>query len=130
MKKGTIIIGKQSSGKTTLAKEIASQYLEHEVVWIDRDYDEAFAFQECTQDTKLVVVDDIECISCAIGFFGSIEAKIQVQKPLCEPFFIDPKLILVYQLQNPQNERFKEYLEKRHPLYNVIGCEANNQPEQ
>lgn len=59
MQKSIIIAGPKKSGKTTLAKELASSYKEEEVVYITCKKTSALdIIAKCTKTTKLIVWDE------------------------------------------------------------------------
>lgn len=128
IKKGTIIVGLQSSGKTTKAKELASAYLPEEVVWLEGFDDKHSIHRYCTQHTKLIIIEEIENIVQCVSFFGNLSKKIKVCPIGKESFIISPKLIFIRQIQK-YNPRIGIYYNRMFPLYNAILCH-NNQPQQ
>jgi ABC-type glutathione transport system ATPase component len=101
MQKSILIIGRQGSGKTTKAKEIASQFQNDEVVFIDYRWeiiqDDPFLFSECTDKTKLVVFEGFYDINQVETFFNAVSNPINVNKKMKRPFTIQPKFVFVCQ---------------------------------
>ncbi|MHB1278264.1 MAG: hypothetical protein ACYC1Q_07690 [Bacteroidia bacterium] len=99
MKKGIIITGPPESGKSTKAREIASQFPQECVTWIsgrDNGLNSRFAFRDCTEKTECIIVDDINDTKKLELFIGAITGSILVNKPYQHAFEIKPKIILVY----------------------------------
>jgi len=96
MKKSILITGRQGSGKTTKAKEIASQFQIDEVVFLPFQgaMNDKFLFSECTEKTKLIVVDDLSDLAQVQLFLNPI---VVVNKKMKEPFSINPQFVLVCQ---------------------------------
>lgn len=95
MEKITVIIGEADSGKTMKAKEIASSYKKENVTWMNGKnwkHDRPFLYRSCSLNTELIIIDDCDDAShieiiCSRG--------VKVEKPYEEPFYIDPKIIIV-----------------------------------
>ena len=101
MKKGIIITGLQCSGKTTKAREIATQFAKENVVWITardkRQYSSPFAFSDCTKDTQLIIIEEIMKVRDVKFFFNCISEGVWVNKKGKNPFIINPQIVLVCQ---------------------------------
>lgn len=89
----TIIVGKPESGKSRLAKEIAGQtYKENEVAWIDgKSSPSHFRFQNCNENTKLLIIDDAKDVESYIG----LTEEVVVERQCKEQIVIHPEIILV-----------------------------------
>ncbi len=100
MKNSIIITGAQGSGKTTLARKIASEYANNEIVFIDclgkKIENERYFFSECTQNTKLIVFEDCE-LSQNKKVFNAESTSIVVNRKGKESFTIVPKLVFTLQ---------------------------------
>ncbi len=112
MEKSTIIIGPRESGKTSLAKEIALQYKPDEVVWVRgqsiRDYQHPYVYSRCTENTKLVIFDELidilfpspghksmEIHDVVGHFFSDVSNGVTVNQRMKEPFLIHPRIVLI-----------------------------------
>jgi len=75
--KNTIIAGGRGSGKTTLAKELASKFLPQEVVSISARLEDfstnAFRFGCCTKHTKLIIIEELKDLSDMAILFRFIQ---------------------------------------------------------
>ena len=99
MQKHILIIGPAESGKTKLANEIAADYsfAKNEVCFLNMRQKRTipnFFFDECTKETKLVIIDEIKSIDQLQNFYY-ITAGVKVDKPAQSSFTIYPRLILV-----------------------------------
>ena len=123
MQKSILIIGRQGSGKTTKAKEIASQFQNDEVVFIayreKKTQDDPFLFSECTDKTKLVVFEDLYDINQVEAFFNMVSNPINVNKKWKKLFTIEPKFVLVCQIEA---EQLVELGESFYLTFDVIEC--------
>jgi hypothetical protein len=108
MKKGIIITGPQASGKTTKAREIASQFPKENVVWLfardKRHYSSPFAFSDCTENTQLIIVEEIMKARDVEFFFNCISEGVWVNKRGKNPFIINPQIVLVCQSEIIKNQ--------------------------
>jgi energy-coupling factor transporter ATP-binding protein EcfA2 len=112
MKKGIIITGEAGSGKTTLARSLASQ-INGDTVFISgrrkstRLYSNPFMFKYCTPETSVIIIDDV-VYTCVIDWILSfISEPITVDRRNEKPFTITPLFIITCD----ENIK-KEYLEK------------------
>lgn len=98
MKKGIIIIGPKSSGKSLQAKKIASQYPEKNVMILDgKDIirnSTHFYFGGCEENTELLIIDEVVNAN-DIGSFVNFTEGIMVNKQGRNPFHISPKIVVV-----------------------------------
>ncbi len=125
MQKSILITGRKCSGKTTKAKEIASQFQNDEVVFIsyrgEKKHEDAFLFSECTEKTKLVVFEELYDINQVQAFFNMVSNPITVNKKMKKPFTIEPKFILVCQTEI-EDEQLVELGASFHRRFDVIEC--------
>lgn len=125
MQKSILITGRQSSGKTTKAKEIASQFQEDEVVFIScrnkKTHENPFLFSQCTEKTKLVVFEELYDINQVEAFFNMVSNPIVVNKKMKEPFTIAPKFVLVCQSEIDA-EQLVELGASFYRCFDVIEC--------
>ena len=128
MEKSILIIGRQCSGKTSKAKEIASQFKNDEVVFIcyrgKKTTENAFLFSQCTEKTKLVVFEELYDINQVEAFFNMVSNPIVVNKKMREPFTIEPKFILVCQTEI-EDEQLVELGASFHRRFDVIECKRD-----
>jgi hypothetical protein len=99
MKKGTLIIGSQASGKTEKANELVGKYLRKEVEWIDPVNLSSFhkyTFSQCRENTKLIVLDEVESKTQCEFILGCLHG-IKIDKRSQAPFIINPHFIVVIQ---------------------------------
>lgn len=126
MEKSILIIGRQCSGKTTKAREIASQFNDDEVVFIHHHFNELngspFLFSNCTEKTKLIVVDELSDISHVEEFYYLIDKSIVVHKQMRKPFTIEPKFILIC-ATDVTDEELKEFGTGFRRRFDVVKCE-------
>jgi uridine kinase len=108
MKKTILITGHQRSGKTTKAKEIASQFQKEEVVFLSfhgkNTLDDKFLFSECKEKTKLIVFEELSDLAQVQLFFNMVSNPIVVNKRMKEPFSISPQFVLVCQSDIQQDQ--------------------------
>ena len=125
MQKSILIIGRQGSGKTTKAKEIASQFLKDEVVFLcyrgKKTHEDNFLFSECTDKTKLVVFEELYDINQVYAFYNMVSNPITVNKKMKAPFTISPKFVLVCQSEITQ-EQLVELGASFSRRFDVIEC--------
>ncbi len=125
MQKSILITGRQCSGKTTKAKEIASQFQNDEVVFIcyrgKNTHEDAFLFSQCTEKTKLVVFEELYDIEQVEAFFNMVSNPIVVNKRMKEPFTIEPKFVLVCQSEIDA-EQLVELGASFYRRFDVIEC--------
>jgi len=100
--KNTIIAGGRGSGKTTLAKELASKFLPQEVVSISARLEDfstnAFRFGCCTKHTKLIIIEELKDLSDMAILFRFISAdELAINKQSHAIFYIKPAFILTFQ---------------------------------
>lgn len=127
MEKSIVITGRQGSGKTTKAKEIANQFSNDEVVFLcyrSKKMDNPFLFSECTEKTKLIVFDELYDIKQAEEFFSFVSYPITVNKRGKKPFTISPKFILVCQSDITQ-EQFSGLGASFDRRFDLINCQYN-----
>lgn len=125
MKKSILITGRQGSGKTTKAKEIASQFQNDEVVFIGyrgkKTHEDPFLFSECTDKTKLVVFEELYDLNQVEAFFNMVSNPITVNKKFERPFTIEPKFVLVCQSEI-SHEQLVELGSSFYKRFDVIEC--------
>ena len=127
MKKSIVITGRQGSGKTTKAKEIANQFDKDEVVFLyyrSKILDNPFIFSECTEKTKLIVFEELYDIKQVQGFFNFVSNPITVNKRGENPFIISPKFALVFQSDITQ-EQFAGLGASFERRFDIINCQHN-----
>ena len=100
MEKITVIIGEADSGKTMKAKEIASSYKKENVTWISgkdwkHKHNRPFLYRSCNLNTELIIIDDCDDASHIDVIYSSMAEGVKVEKPYEEPFYIDPRIIVV-----------------------------------
>lgn len=99
MKNATIITGSKGSGKSNVAKFIANHFYATEVVWYHAmDFGDCgniqFVFAKCTENTKLIIIEEIDTRTDFNFFMDCIDGII-VHRKLKSPFNINPKILLV-----------------------------------
>lgn len=127
MEKSIVITGRQGSGKTTKAKEIANQFNKDEVVFLyyrSKKLDNPFIFSECTEKTKLVVFEELYDIKQVEEFFSFVSYPITVNKRGKNPFTISPKFILVCQ-SDITHEQFVGLGASFDRRFDVVNCQYN-----
>jgi uridine kinase len=127
MEKSIVITGRQGSGKTTKAKEIANQFSKDEVVFLyyrQKKLKNTFIFSECTEKTKLVVFEELYDIKQVEEFFSFVSNPITVNKRGKNPFIILPKFVLVCQSDITQ-EQFAGLGASFGRRFDVINCQYN-----
>lgn len=97
-KKHLIIIGPDRSGKTFLAKALANDYKENESVHMRASKhakEDMFFFGHCTEDTKLVIIDDCQDMFVADYFIRlASSGKLKVDRQAEQSFEIHPRFII------------------------------------
>jgi uridine kinase len=125
MQKSILITGHQGSGKTTKAKEIASQFQNDEVVFIcyrgKKTLEAPFLFSQCTEKTKLVVFEELHDLNQVEAFFNMVSNPITVNRMMKMPFTIEPKFVLVCQSEI-EVEQLVELGASFHRRFDVIEC--------
>ena len=125
MEKSILITGRQCSGKTTKAKEIASHFQNDEVVFLSyrgkKTHEDPFLFSQCTEKTKLIVFDELYDINQVEGFFNMASNPITVNKKMKKPFTISPKFVLVCQSEI-EAEQLVELGASFYKIFDVIEC--------
>lgn len=102
-KKGIIIVGQQGSGKTMKATEIASQFNEENVTWINyplTDYKsnrvtESLNKARWKDKTELVVIDALVSIADVQSMRRFTSDGFKIGKQGRNPYLIHPKIVLV-----------------------------------
>ncbi len=95
MEKVILIMGGPGSGKTTKAREIASQYKPEEVVQLLPTKISPFSFRQCTPETKLIVVDELNDVKAVENYIIAASSPLEVNKRGEYPFIISPKFVIV-----------------------------------
>lgn len=120
-----LITGRNASGKTTKAKEIASKFLKEEVVFIsyrgEKTFEDNFLFSECTENTKLVVFEELYNLMQVELFLKVLSSPITVNKKMKAPFTISPQFVLVCQIEIT-DEQIAKLSERFFSRFNVIKC--------
>ena len=96
MNKRILIYGPQYSGKTLLAKHIASYFDKDEIVWM-REVDficSPFYFGNCPENTKLIIIDNLRDHELKKSY-DRTKHLIEVNPQMKEKFSIDPMVILI-----------------------------------
>lgn len=95
MEKSIIIIGDAGTGKSTVAKALASNFKEANRVFISGNESfNRFGFSACTPETKLVIIDEVKD-SKRLEDLIPLTAELIVDKQGKEPFTINPKIVVV-----------------------------------
>jgi hypothetical protein len=122
MKNSILIIGPAQSGKSTKARKIATQFQIEEVVKIDcfhkNVWDNKFLFRNCTENTKLIIFEELKGWQQLQNCMGFINNPITVNKPLISQFTIEPKLIFVCEAE--ENELLQLLDSEYFPKIEVI----------
>lgn len=148
MEKSTIIIGPRESGKTSLAKKIALQYKADEVVWVSgqsiRDYQHPYVYSRCTENTKLVIFDEMtdtcprlghksmELSNVVAHFFNDVSNGVTVNQRLKDPYMIHPRIVLIIRsevyddLDLLQDESIRRRFDVHHMQKKPDGYELSN----
>lgn len=125
MQKSILITGRQGSGKTTKAKEIASQFEKDEVVYLayrgKKTLDDPFLFYECTEKTKLIVFEELYDLNQVEAFFSMVSNPITVNQRGKNPFQIEPKFVLVCKSEI-EDKQLVELGASFHRRFDVIEC--------
>ena len=82
MKKGVIFIGKPINGKTRELKEIQRKN-SLTVSYLDgKKYspENRFFFSECTENTKIIIIDDLPANVCFESFYSLLAGNFTVNK--------------------------------------------------
>lgn len=98
MEKSIIIVGPLGSGKSKKAEELAKEYGEDEVVFIEPTkpyHEEEFSFGQCRENTKLIVVDEIIFPIQLECFIIGQSNGIVVGRRDCDGVRIHPKFVIV-----------------------------------
>jgi len=96
MQKITLILGPAESGKTRKAYEMTSHLHKTEIVFMwakNLNKQNYFRFAPCSENTKALVVDDLESLENLYEFYPMISG-FQVDAPMKKPFIINPKIII------------------------------------
>ncbi|MEZ5047496.1 MAG: hypothetical protein R2831_10945 [Chitinophagaceae bacterium] len=125
MQKSILITGNRGSGKTTKAREIASQFQNDEVVFIchrgKKTHEDPFLFSKCTEKTKLVVFDELYDLKAVEALFNMGSNTITVNRMKKMPFTIEPKFVLVCKSEI-EAEQLVELGASFHRRFDVIEC--------
>ncbi len=95
--KHLLIIGPPASGKTKLANKIAAEYQENEVYYFNMHRKKnvpIFFFDNCTENTKLIIVDNIKSFT-QLGLFYNLSERLEVDRPGQSTFTINPRIICI-----------------------------------
>lgn len=83
-KKGLIILGKENTGKSMLARVITSGYQKEEVILIDgrnkNFLDNKFTFHRVTERTKVILIDDLHPSIKTERLFEFIAGDLEVNR--------------------------------------------------
>ena len=96
MNKRILIYGPQQSGKTLLAKQIASCFDKDEIVWMS-EVDSIFSwhyFGICPENTKLIIIDNLRDHELKKSY-DRTKHLIEVNPHMKENSTIDPIVILI-----------------------------------
>lgn len=121
MKKGIIFTGKPATGKTKMAQKIKEHFNDSVVYLNGRNFkkDYNFFFASCTNDTKIVIIDDLPLSISLESFFNILDNKLLVNKKGSKPFSIKINCLIIipdadfslHKLQNPSTERRFDVIE-------------------
>jgi len=95
MKKLTIIIGPRGSGKNRMAKSTINNIIR---TFIPRQrflLSDPFYFSSCTQDTELILFDEIQSEWDIAHFIEYANSGITVNKKGKEAFLIYPEIVII-----------------------------------
>jgi broad-specificity NMP kinase len=96
MKKVKVITGKNGSGKSTIARALASSINENEKIFFNqKNLNSVFGFSECSEKTKVVIIDELKNNDYLMSLIFTTTEGIEVDKPFAEPFVIHPEVIVV-----------------------------------
>lgn len=97
MEKIKLIIGPGGSGKSTIAKKLASLYDSDRVVILDgRNFNRShFYFSACKEDTELIIIEELSDAKHLMSIYSNYIDGVKVEKQGKEPFYIRPKNIIV-----------------------------------
>ena len=100
MKNITIILGPKGSGKQEKAREIAAAYQPGDIVFLRSTprifhSHEVYFFAQCTPQTKLLVVSNMDNKDEIFSFIFFAVAGIYVNAKMKEPFLFNPDIVLV-----------------------------------
>lgn len=112
MHKSIIITGPNGSGKTSIARDIASKFFPNEEVAFIEGYkvklfENPFLFHQCHRNTKVVLIDDIMTKENLYQALELDRVGIKVNQRAKPYFMIDSYLILVCS-ENITKEQVKE----------------------
>ncbi|MFZ4413620.1 MAG: hypothetical protein ACOYOV_11090 [Bacteroidales bacterium] len=131
MKKAIIITGRNGSGKTKKALEIAGKFEDTEVIRMHYDYSlfqNPFAYSICDLNTKLIIIDDIKEEYTFISFFSAVNEGIFVNKKAKKPFRISPEFLFICD----QSISYKQLLKNGasfHHRFDIIDCDKKDIPK-
>lgn len=99
IKKINVFTGPAGSGKTKLAREVARNYSDKNVVFMT-SYEidllrKQYPFSACTSKTELVIIDGIKSLQDFEVWLFKTHRYIHVEKPGKKPFIISPEVILI-----------------------------------
>jgi len=96
MKKIKVIIGKDRSGKTSIARAMVCSVKDEEKTFLPAlDITSPWAFRNCNENTKVIIIDDLRRESDLLSLIiGSVEGII-VEKPQKKRFLIHPEIIII-----------------------------------
>lgn len=126
MEKATIIIGEIESGKSLTARLLTKDYKKEEVVWIaGRGFKlHPFAFEQCTLDTKCIVIDDLSSLTHFDFLVMSVHGVV-VNKKYQHPFEINPKIILSFE-EGITKKDFKDLGASFSRRIEIVECQKEN----
>lgn len=107
--KALVFVGPAESGKTRMARLIAEEYEEDEVLWIKGrglNINSPFILQNCTPKTKLLIIDDVTYRASINWFLPAITSGIIVNQKNKKPWGHEFEQIIITADESVDKETF------------------------
>lgn len=125
MKKATFIVGAPRTGKSTLARRIASEYKKSDVTFVSLKNNELrdnpFALSACQKTTKLLVLEARIDLSEIEMFYNLVPYGFPVYKKGETVFIINPDVVIVWN-QDITDTQIKMLGPSFHARFDVVKC--------